>query len=171
MQLVQELGDASPDLFRAIVEQSSDAIVFADCGGAIRIWNRGAGIVFGYSAAEVLGKSLDVIIPDRLRNAHWDGFRRAVETGRLKYADRVLTTRSIHKDGRKLYVDLGFCLVGDPAGAVAGALAIGRDCTSRYLAEKALRAQVAELKKKLDAADRSAAAAVSSARGSKPSWR
>lgn len=146
--------NADPMLFQAIVEQSSDAIIFAGRDGAIRIWNRGAEAVFGYSAAEVFGKGLDLIIPERLRSAHWDGFRRAVDTGQTKYAGRVLTTRSVHKNGRKLYVDLSFGLVRDRAGVVAGAFAIGRDCTARFLADKELQLQVRDLEKKLEVASR-----------------
>lgn len=146
---------ANPDiadsmLSHAIVEESSDAIIFAGRDGEIRIWNRGAEAVFGYSATEALGKSLDLIIPERLRNAHWDGFRRAMDTGQVKYVGRVLTTRSVHKNGSKLYVDLSFGLAKDRAGVVVGAFAIGRDCTVRYLADKALRSQVRDLEKKLD---------------------
>jgi PAS domain S-box-containing protein len=131
MQLAREYANTNFNLFQAIVEQATDAIIFADREGAIRVWNRGAEAVFAYAAAEVLGKSLDVIIPERLRRAHWEGFRRAVDTGQTKYADRVLTTRSVHKNGRKLYLDLSFGLIRDSAGAIAGALAIGRDCTAR----------------------------------------
>ena len=148
MQRAHEFEHANLNLFQAIVEQAPDAIIFADRDGAIRVWNRGAEAVFGYSAAEVLGNSLDVIIPERLRRAHWEGFRRAIDTGQTKYGNRVLTTRSVHKDGTRLYVDLSFGLVRDGAGAVAGALAIGRDCTARYLSDGALRARVAELEKK-----------------------
>ena len=122
------------NLFQAIVEQAPDAIIFADRGGSIRVWNRGAERIFGYSAAEVLGKSLDVIIPERLRGAHWEGFRQAIDTGQTKYGNRVLTTRSVHKKGRKLYVDLSFGLVKDEAGVVAGAMAVGRDGTARLKA-------------------------------------
>jgi PAS domain S-box-containing protein len=122
-------------LFQAIVEQAPDAIIFADRDGAIRVWNVGAETLFGYSAAEVLGSSLDVIIPERLRNAHWAGFRKALDSGHTKYAGQVLTTRSIHKSGNRLYVDLSFSMVRDCAGVVLGALAIGRDCTARYLAD------------------------------------
>ena len=71
---------------------SSDAIIVAGRDGAIKVWNRGAETIFGYAAAEVLGKSLDVIIPERLRAAHWEGFRRAIDTGRTKHGNRVLTT-------------------------------------------------------------------------------
>ena len=145
-----EFEHAKLNLFQAIVEQAPDAIIFADRGGAIRVWNRGAEIVFGYAAAEVLGKSLDVIIPERLRDAHWEGFRRAIDTGQTKYGNRVLTTRSVHKNGSKLYVDLSFGLLKDEAGAVIGAMAVGRDGTARYLSDGALRARVAELEKKKD---------------------
>jgi PAS domain S-box-containing protein len=133
MQPAHEFEHADFNLFQAIVEQAPDAIIFADREGAIRVWNRGAEAVFGYAAAEVLGSSLDVIIPERLRRAHWEGFRRAVDTGQTKYADRVLTTRSVHKDGSKLYVDLSFGLIRNEAGAITGALAVGRDCTARHL--------------------------------------
>ncbi len=127
----------SLDLYRAIVEQAPDAIVFADCDGTIRVWNRRAETVFGYSATEMLGNSLDAIIPERFRRAHWEGFRRAVDAGKTKYGDRVLTTRSQTKSGGKLYVDLSFGLVRGESGAVAGVLAVARDCTTRHLKEKA----------------------------------
>ena len=124
-------------LYELIVEQAPDAVIFADREGAIRVWNRGAEAIFGHRAAEVLGSSLDIIIPEPLRKAHWQGFDRALESGTMKYAGRVLTTRSMHKDGRTLYVDLSFGLVRDAAGGIVGALAIARDGTERYLAEKA----------------------------------
>ncbi len=148
------IENMNPIWFQAIVEQAPDAIIFADRDGIIRVWNRSAEALFGYSAAEVLGGNLDVIIPERLRSAHWDGFHRAVETGQAKYVGRVLTTRSVHKNGTKLYVDLSFGLVRDQAGAVAGALAIGRDCTARYSSDRALRAHVLELEQKLEAASK-----------------
>ncbi|HEX7329317.1 MAG TPA: PAS domain S-box protein [Casimicrobiaceae bacterium] len=129
----------------AIVAATADAVIFADREGRIRLWNRGAELLFGYTAAEVLGASLDVIIPERLREAHWKGFDAALASGRTKYTDRVLTTRSMHKDGHKLYVDLGFGLVHDAAGNVAGAFATGRDCTARHAADVELRARVAAL--------------------------
>jgi PAS domain S-box-containing protein len=134
-------------LFGWIVEQAPDAVIFADRDGAIRLWNQSAEAIFGYSASEVLGRSLDVIIPERLRSAHWQGYHRAIESGSIKYAGRVLTTRSAHKDGRKLFVDLSFALVKNAAGTVIGALAIGRDSTEKYLAERALRARVSELER------------------------
>lgn len=142
----------SDDLFRAIVDEAPEAIIFADRDGAIRLWNRGAETIFGYTAAEAIGQSLDLIIPERLRAAHWSAFDHALETGVTKYAGRVLTTRSVHQNGNRLYVDLSFGLVKDADGSVTGSFAIGRDCTARYASDKALKARVAELEKQLGAA-------------------
>lgn len=145
---------AVAELCRRIVEASSEAVIFADREGVIRLWNRGAELIFGYTPAEVVGQSLDIIIPERLRRAHWDAFDRSVETGATKHKDRVLTTRSMHKNGEKLYVDLSFGLVKDANGFVLGAFAVGRDCTARYLAERETKARLEELEAKVGALPR-----------------
>jgi PAS domain S-box-containing protein len=137
------------DLPEVLVAEAPDAMIFADRDGVIRVWNRRAEALFGYAGAEVIGGSLDVIIPERLRSAHWRGFRAAITTGIAKYVGRVLTTRAAHKSGSKLYVDLSFALIRDQAGSVIGSLAIARDCTNRYLSDKALRARVSELEEQL----------------------
>ena len=130
-------------LAEAIVAQTPDAIVFADREGTIRLWNRGAEVLFGFAAAEVVGSSLDVIIPERFRAAHWAGFRRAIASGQVRHGDLVRTTRAIHRFGQALYVDLSFALVRDATGSVIGSVAVGRDCSDRHLAEKALRERLA----------------------------
>jgi PAS domain S-box-containing protein len=141
-------------LYRAIGENTSDAIIFAGRDGLIRLWNRGAEVIFGYTAPEAIGQSLDLIIPERLRRAHWEAFDRSMETGLTKYTDRVLTTRSMRKDGGRLYVDVSFGLVKDGNGTTIGAFATGRDCTARYEAERALKARVQELESQAAAAPR-----------------
>jgi len=128
-----------PALFRSIVDQAPVSIILADREGVIRAWNRASESLFGFAAGEVLGRSLDVIIPERLREAHWQGYDRALGSGETKYSGRVMTTRAVHKDGRKLYVDFSFGMLKDAAGAVVGAMAVGRDATERYLAERAGR--------------------------------
>ena len=55
-----------------------DAIIFADRTGVIRLWNRGAETLFGYNSGEAVGHTLDLIVPEPYRTAHWDGFSRAV---------------------------------------------------------------------------------------------
>ena len=142
-------------LYQRVLEEAPDAIIFADRDGLIRLWNRGAELIFGHSAAAALGQSLDLIIPERLRDAHWQAFDRSVRTGETKYTDRVLTTRSMHRSGTRLYVDLSFGLVRDAHGTVLGAFAIGRDCTERYLAQGAMKARIASLEAQLGEAPRS----------------
>jgi PAS domain S-box-containing protein len=129
-------------LHRAIIEQALEAIIFADRNGIIRLWNRGAEIVFGYAAAEAVGTSLDLIVPERFRKAHNEGFRKAIESGMTRNDGRVLTTRAQNKFGSRLYVDVSFRLVKDESGAVLGAVAIGRDVTARHLEEVARRVAV-----------------------------
>ncbi|MBE2260430.1 MAG: PAS domain S-box protein [Rhodobacteraceae bacterium] len=141
MQGSSRFTEANADLFEAIVAQAPDVIIFADCKGAIRVWNHGAETVFGYAAAEIIGDSLDVIIPERLRKAHWNGFHKAIDSGQTKHRNKVLTTRSVHKDGSKLYLELSFGLVRDGNGTVVGSLAIGRDCTDRRLTAVAQSSQ------------------------------
>jgi PAS domain S-box-containing protein len=146
MPLESEFG-----LSAAIVEQVADAIIFADRSGTIRVWNAGAEAVFGYRADEALGRSLDLIIPERLRAAHWAAFERAIETGRTKYGRQALTTRSMKKDGSKLYVDLSFAVVSDAGGEVLGSVAVARDVTGRQAAEGESRKRLAALEEQVRA--------------------
>ena len=136
-----------PGLAAAVVAQTPDAIVFSDRESVIRLWNRGAEVLFGFAASEAVGASLDIIIPERFRAAHWAGFRRAVAAGQVRHGARVRTTRAIHRFGHKLYVELSFALVHDPSGTVVGSVAVGRDCSDRYLGEKAMRERLAELER------------------------
>ena len=130
--------------WRHILHGTPDALIYADKQGVIRAWNAGAEAVFGFSAAEALGQSLDLIIPERLRAAHWRGYERAMASGATSHGAEVRTTRGTHKDGRKLYVDMSFGVVKDEAGAVLGSVAMARDVTERYLAARAAAAPKAE---------------------------
>jgi PAS domain S-box-containing protein len=131
--------------YQDILECISEALIFADQDGVIRIWNPGAESIFGYTSDEAVGQSLDLIIPEHLRKAHWDGFNRAVSRGTTAYGRRSVITRSLHKSGQQLYVDMSFAVVNNHAGETIGATAIARNATERYLEEKNLRRQLAEL--------------------------
>jgi PAS domain S-box-containing protein len=133
------------DLCRALIEQVADAVIFADRDGLIQLWNAGAEAVFGYAPDEVLGRRLDVLIPERLRSAHWTAFDKAIATGRTKHGRESVTTRSIHKNGSDLYVDLSFAVVKDQAGRVLGSVAVARDITSRFQTDRESRRRIAEL--------------------------
>lgn len=132
-------------IYRDILECMSEALIFADPEGVIRIWNAGAECLFGYAPAEAVGRSLDLIIPENLRKAHWEGFHRAVSQGATSHGRCSIITRSLHKSGRQLYVDMSFAVVKNQAGETIGSTAVARDATERYLEEKSLRRQLAEL--------------------------
>jgi PAS domain S-box-containing protein len=114
-----------PDLFQAVVGQAPDAMIFADREGTIRVWNTRAEEMFGYAASEVTGRSLDLIIPQHLRAAHWQAYHQAIAAGRTRSDGKPMLTRATHKDGSKLYVELAFGIVSDERG-VLGALATAR---------------------------------------------
>lgn len=120
-----------------VVAQMHEAVIVVDREEIVRLWNAGAENLFGYAADEILGKNLDLIVPERLRQAHSSGFRKAVATGNTKYGGKVMTTRSVHKSGKKIYVDLSFSLLRDDGGKVMGVCAVARDCTESYLASRA----------------------------------
>lgn len=128
--------DLNAATFESVVEQSPVSIILADREGVIRVWNRASEALFGFAAAEIIGKSLDVIIPERLRESHWRGFDQSLASGETKYSGKVMTTRAVHKDGRKLYVEFSFAMLKNPQGEVIGALAAGRDGTERFLASR-----------------------------------
>ncbi len=126
-------------LYRAVVEQIPEAVIVVDRNGVVRVWNTGAEALFGHRACAMLGGGLERIVPDRLWQAHDAGFQRAVDSGQTKYAGRVMTTRAVHQDGSRRYVDLSFTLLRDAEGTVIGVAAVGRDCTAREEAVRAAR--------------------------------
>lgn len=129
---------AAAALDALILDQAADAIVYADRDGIIRRWNRAAEALFGYAAADALGRSVELIVPEKLRPAHWRGFDAAIESGTLKLSGKPTLTRSQHPNGDKLYVELSFALVKDSAsGALVGAVAVARDATERVAAQRA----------------------------------
>lgn len=128
-----------------ILRSMPEALIFCDMEGIIRIWNAGAEKVFGWSAAEAVGQSLDLIIPERMRQAHWDGFNQAIARGGVKPGRTSMITRSLHKTQEFIYVDMSFEMVKDEQGRMLGSMAVARDATKRFNDEKALRKQLAEL--------------------------
>lgn len=135
------LKTTAEDILRSMPE----ALVFADLDGIIRRWNPGAESVFGFTAAEAIGQSLDLIIPERMRKAHWDGFQKAITRGGTLPGRTSMITRSLHKSGESIYVDMSFAMVKDQAGKMLGSMAVARDATARFTEEKNLRRQLAEL--------------------------
>jgi PAS domain S-box-containing protein len=125
-----QVGDSS-SLDRAILEQIADAVIYADASGIITLWNAAAAALFGYSVAEAVGQSLNLIIPEHLQKAHWRAFEAAMTTGVMRLQGRPTLTRAKHQSGRKLYVEMTFALVRQPGGTARGAVAVARDVTER----------------------------------------
>ena len=133
--------DPNPTIAWArIVADVADALIFIDTQGVIRVWNAPCEALFGFSAAQALGASVDLIIPEHLRSAHWHGFEQAMARGATRHGAEVRTTRATHQDGRRLYVDMTFSVVKAADGQVLGSAAMARDATERYLAERARKA-------------------------------
>jgi len=131
------MGDP-PGLAERILDQVADAVIYADRSGVVVRWNRASAVLFGFSAEEMLGQSLELIIPEHLRAAHWSGFNAAVTKGVMKLEGRPTLTRALHKSGRKLYVEMTFGIVkGEAEGSVLGAVAMARDVTERVERERA----------------------------------
>lgn len=135
------------EFYKSLIEQSPDAMIFADVSGRIQLWNSGAEAVFGFTSDEALGQSLDIIVPEELRAAHWSSFERAMKEGHTKYGRKVMTTRSIRKNGDRIYVNLSFSIILDNTSQSIGTLALARDFTARYLEEKMLRKKISELER------------------------
>lgn len=129
----------------ALINAVGDAVVVCDARGAITLWNPAAERMFGYTAAEAVGKSLDLIIPDRLRKRHWDGYQKTMETGETKYGHDVLSVPAIDKAGTSLSIAFTVAMLYAADGKVAAIAAIIRDETDRFNRDRALRKRLSEL--------------------------
>ncbi len=125
--------------YRQIIENSQDAILFADREGIIDLWNSGAEAIFGYTKEEVRGKSLDLIVPEKLRQRHWDGYQKVMNTGKTRYGKELLKVPAIRKDGTSISVEFTIVLVRNQRNEIIGTAAIIRDVTERWKQEKELK--------------------------------
>jgi PAS domain S-box-containing protein len=123
-----------------LVAGMSDALVYADADGAIRVWNSGAVRIFGFTEAEAVGQSLDIIIPANLRERHWRGYRETMRTGQTRYGDgQILSVPAVRKDGARISVEFTIVLFADINGQMTGIAAIMRDATKTFEELRALR--------------------------------
>jgi PAS domain S-box-containing protein len=127
-----------------LVHRLADAVVVADASGTIVYWNGAAERVFGWSAGEAVGQKLDLIIPERQRARHWEGYERVMATGITKYGDDLLRVPSLHADGERRSIAFTVTLLTDTDGAVTGIAAVVRDETERWAAEQELRRRLVE---------------------------
>jgi PAS domain S-box-containing protein len=130
-----------PEHFTSVLVSSmADAVIYADAEGLIRFWNKGAERIFGFDAAEALGRSLDIIIPESLRGRHWVGYEKTMRTGETRYgAGDLLAVPALRRDGARLSVEFTILPFHDDAGRMIGIAAVMRDVTARFEEMKALR--------------------------------
>jgi len=128
-----------------LVSAVGDAIVVCDAGGAITLWNKAAERLFGYTEAEALGRSLDLMIPERLRGRHWSGYRKTTETGITRYGSEVLQVPAVDKAGRSFSIAFTVALLYAADNKVSGIAAVIREDTQRFEKERAQRKRIVEL--------------------------
>ncbi len=129
----------------ALVRAAGDAIVVADPEGLVRLWNPAAERIFGFTAEEMLGRSLDLIIPERFRARHWAGYREVMRSGQTRYGTQLLRVPAARKDGQRISIAFTVALIMGADGQVSGIAAFVRDETARWDEEQKLRRRIAEL--------------------------
>lgn len=134
--------------FEQLIEAIGDAVVISDASGAITLWNPAAERMFGFSREEAMGNSLDLIIPERLRGRHWEGYEKTMATGQTRYGHDVLRVPATHKDGRALSIAFTVALLHAPDKSVSGIVAVIRDETARFTEDRNLRKRLTELEAK-----------------------
>lgn len=136
---------------RILVRDAADAVIYADAQGMIGFWNKGAERIFGFSEAEAVTQSLDIIIPENLRKRHWDGYDETMRTGKTRYgAGDLLAVPALRKDGSRISVEFTIVPFHDEAGRMVGIAAILRDVTKRFEETKALRQELAKRRQEPD---------------------
>ena len=145
---LRRIGDEPLEV--ALVASTDHAVIAADADGVICFWNPAAERMFGHSRQSAVGQTLDMIIPEQLRERHWAGYRRVMETGQTDYAGRTLAVPAIRRDGTRISVEFTVTLLRDTGGAMRGIAAILRDVTARWEEQRALRRRMAELERELE---------------------
>ncbi len=136
-------------LYRQIIEGSPEAIILGDAKGIIRLWNAAAEALFGFTAEEAIGHSMDLIIPERLRGRHWDGYHKVMATGVSRYGHGdLLAVPAVTKDGRTISIEFTIQMVKGAAGEIVGPVATIREVTKRFQREKEMARRLKELEAK-----------------------
>ncbi len=132
----------------ALVAEMPDAVVYADRDGTIRFWNGGAARIFGYTATEAVGRSLDLIIPESLRARHWEGYRQTLASGQTRYgAGDLLAVPALRSDGARISIEFTILPFRGPDGTMSGIAAVMRDVTRRFEETRALRRELEALRR------------------------
>ena len=132
-----------------LVAGAGDSIIVCDAQGAIVLWNKASERIFGFTEADAMGQSLDLIIPERQRQRHWDGYNKTMETAVTRYGADVLRVPALHKDGHALSIAFTVSLLQSQDGKVTGIVAVVRDESARFAEDRKLRARLNEAEQML----------------------
>ena len=143
------LTGSDSSLFKQLVDNAGEGIVVADADGTIRFWNGGAETIFGFSAEEAVGQSLDLIIPEPQRARHWAGYRTVMATGVTRYGTQLLAVPAVRKDGARISLEFSVVLLFGPESRVEGIAAIIRDVTDAWQQGRSLRQRLSALEAEL----------------------
>jgi PAS domain S-box-containing protein len=146
---VSTVAGVADELLAGLVHAADDAVIVADAAGAIRYWNAASERMFGYSREEAIGGSLDLIIPEKLRDRHWEGYWRVMATGQTAYAGRMLAVPALRADGSRISIEFTVTLIPDPSGGIWGIGAILRDVTARWEEQRARQRELQDLKRRV----------------------
>jgi PAS domain S-box-containing protein len=135
--------------YKQLLRAIGDGVVVSDAAGSIVFWNAAAERIFGFTEEEALGKSLDLIIPERQRQRHWDGYHKTMQTGETRYGNDLLKVPALHKDGRPLSIAFTVAMLYTPDRKVSAIVATIRDETERWTEERNLRRRLTELESKV----------------------
>ena len=137
------------NLLEQLLNNAPEAILISDQDGVIRFWNSGAEQIFGHTAAEAVGRSLDLIIPENLRKRHWEGYRGVMASGETKYKTGLLSSPGVSKEGTRISLEFSMVLLRDDTGKILGCASIMRNITERWQKEKTLKERLAACETKL----------------------
>ena len=132
------------DLYQ-LLECVGDAIIVSDANEKIVLWNPAATRIFGYSEVEALGQTLDLIVPERQRQRHNEGYSKSMETGITRYGTALLKVPAKHKDGSMLSIAFTVGMLFNENHKANGVVAIIRDETARFAEERALKKRLSEI--------------------------
>jgi PAS domain S-box-containing protein len=132
-----------------LVNAMGDAMIVCDAQGKVIVWNAAAERLFGWTAAEAQGQSMDMIIPERLRKRHWEGYDKSMQTGQTRYAHDVLRVPAVDKAGRAMSIAFTVFMLFEAQGQVMACGSVIRDETDRFAEDRALRKRVTELEAQL----------------------
>ena len=123
----QPISTQNLEFAAAAFEHAGDGLIAIDKQGDIVLWNEHCTKLFGFSADDAIGQSVEIIIPEKLRKAHWAGFDAAMASGQLASDGKARRTKALTADGGVTYAAMTFAVVKNEQGETIGSVAVCRE--------------------------------------------